>query len=1190
MGALSYCFALVQRGATNRRWTAGSLGALALGVLVLASWLARTPAAAEAAAVGPAERRADPTETSAPGRPATRMAGPAPMAAPGGPAARRADPAPVAAPGAPAARRAEPAPVVASGRPAARSAGAPAAEAAAGPAAALRAAPAMAAAAAPGAPAGRRASAAAPAASAAGTAATGPTLKSSYTGFTDVNGNGMLDCGEPVDLVATFATNNSGTPALTGSLFVPAAGSAGLAFLHGSVVIDPDLTNGCTGTVVLGNGPNDSDARIDFSCPADPLDNDSWTLVVRYRAAYDGTGTPQFTAAAQAYTSDGASYFNALTQTAGSSCGSGGVPAEIAVAKTAAGPATPSSLLVYTITATDQSGDGAGGLQVVEPVPAHTTFSPTGSSPGWVCSPNGTAGSVCRNPVGNLTPNGTLSTFFAVTLGGTLPAAPVVIANTACVQLGPTVVAGCASLSTPTAGTPTLHLAKSLASGSGVPGSVVVYSLAAANTGNQDLADAILMETVPALTTFTSAGSSPGWSCATGAAAGTTCTLDLGALAAGASAAPRTFAVTVEDPLPVLPPGSAISNTACLQAGAGAAAALGGAVAGLATAPLAGTPAGVAAGATLAGASAGAALGSASARAALGGAAAGAGLRGAPAGMGTAARAGIAGEARAKLLGRARTAAVASSCSTVSIPTAGTPMLHTVKTLVSGTAVPGGTLVYDLAVQNTGNEAADVGATEVVPANTTFAASASAPGWTCSPAAGTAGATCTAAAGVVLAGATAHLAFALTVHQPLAAGVTAVANTACFVVGGVMEARPARPGRASAARRSSRAALPGATGTPSCDTLSTPTLGAPVITLEKVYNGPAAAAGALLTFGLTAANSGNQDAAAVTLTETVPAHTTFSSAASSPGWSCAPAAGTAGATCSLAAGPLAAGASVAANFAVRADSPLPAAVTQIANIACAAASGLAPSCGQAMTPTPPGVPAVAAELSYTFLHNALGNGLATAGDVILYNLMVSNPSTATAAALVVIVPLDAHLTLNWGSVTTTAGTVTAGNAAGNPTPAVKVPSLAAGASLTITFAATVGPLPAALKLLSTQATLTGSNFAPTVSDDPSTPAPLDPTTTPVGSLPPQMLPIPTLGSWGLAALAAALGGVCLRRMRPRIPPRPAAGGDGGGGGAGGQSGAGSDGPHDEGPSVPLGREPEAGAASSNAGSQRAVRP
>jgi hypothetical protein len=46
----------------------------------------------------------------------------------------------------------------------------------------------------------------------------------------------------------------------------------------------------------------------------------------------------------------------------------------------------------------------------------------------------------------------------------------------------------CASLNTPAAGAPVLHLAKSLAAGpphTAAPGATLTYALAAANTGNQ---------------------------------------------------------------------------------------------------------------------------------------------------------------------------------------------------------------------------------------------------------------------------------------------------------------------------------------------------------------------------------------------------------------------------------------------------------------------------------------------------------------------------------------------------------------------------------------------------------------------------------------------------------------------------------------------------------------------------------
>jgi len=85
----------------------------------------------------------------------------------------------------------------------------------------------------------------------------------------------------------------------------------------------------------------------------------------------------------------------------------------------------------------------------------------------------------------------------------------------------------------------------------------------------------------------------------------------------------------------------------------------------------------------------------------------------------------------------------------------------------SGSGVPGGTLVYELAVQNTRNEGAQgVIASRVVPTYTSFAAGASSPGWSCAPAGGGAGALCTLPTGLLLAGVTARVVFAVTVERP----------------------------------------------------------------------------------------------------------------------------------------------------------------------------------------------------------------------------------------------------------------------------------------------------------------------------------------------------------------------------------------------------------------------------------------
>jgi len=60
----------------------------------------------------------------------------------------------------------------------------------------------------------------------------------------------------------------------------------------------------------------------------------------------------------------------------------------------------------------------------------------------------------------------------------------------------------------------------------------------------------VLTETVPDATVFVASGSTPGWSCADGAPAGTVCTLSVGALDAGGSGS-ATFLLRPVAPLPL---------------------------------------------------------------------------------------------------------------------------------------------------------------------------------------------------------------------------------------------------------------------------------------------------------------------------------------------------------------------------------------------------------------------------------------------------------------------------------------------------------------------------------------------------------------------------------------------------------------------------------------------------------------
>jgi uncharacterized repeat protein (TIGR01451 family) len=415
-----------------------------------------------------------------------------------------------------------------------------------------------------------------------------------------------------------------------------------------------------------------------------------------------------------------------------------------------------------------------------------------------------------------------------------------------------------------------------------------------------------------------------------------------------------------------------------------------------------------------------------------------------------------------------------------------------------------------------------------VPALTAFAAAASSPGWICTPGPG-AGASCTLTVGTLNGGETAHRDFAVTVAAPLPAGAAEVDNRVRFTI-----ANEAASGR-------------GAAGTVSCAAVTTPTAGMVRLLLVKSYGGGPAAAGATLVFGLAASNAGTEDAAGVVISETVPLHTRFAAGASSPGWSCA-AGGGPGDACTLAVGTLAAGgAAVTAAFAVTVDAALPPGVAHIGNAACLLDARGDAACGQVETPA---AVALAATLADAVVGRSGEGAAAFAGDEIDYTLVLSNPSGAAADGAVVTVSLDPHLALENGSVavggTSGAGTVTvtAGNGGSDPSPTVTVASLAPGGVVTVSFRVRVAAaLPPELTAVASQAAITGGgpagtggNFPATVSDDPDTAAPLDPTATPIAQRV-GAAAVPALGPLGMAALAGLLAAgslVQMRRMRGRL--------------------------------------------------------
>jgi len=244
------------------------------------------------------------------------------------------------------------------------------------------------------------------------------------------------------------------------------------------------------------------------------------------------------------------------------------------------------------------------------------------------------------------------------------------------------------------------------------------------------------------------------------------------------------------------------------------------------------------------------------------------------------------------------------------VPVAAAPDLVIVKDDGGVGAQPGDTVVYALDYQNAGNQdATGVVIGETVPSNAVFNSGASSPGWNC-VAAGP-GSSCEFTIGDLAAGTGGQVLFAVDADEPLAAGVTTIANAASIADDGANGDDP----------------TPADNG----DTDSTPVDAAPDLEIAKDDGGATGVPGGVVVYTLAYGNAGNQDATGAVLRETVPANTAFEAASSTPGWSCAPDNGP-GSECTFSVGGLAAGAGGSADFAVRLDDPLPVGLAGISNL------------------------------------------------------------------------------------------------------------------------------------------------------------------------------------------------------------------------------------------------------------------
>ncbi|MBK9711649.1 MAG: DUF11 domain-containing protein [Kouleothrix sp.] len=617
-------------------------------------------------------------------------------------------------------------------------------------------------------------------------------------------------------------------------------------------------------------------------------------------------------------------------------------PRSLAFAKSDGGASsTPGGTAIYTLAYTNTGEVELTGVTLTETVPANTTFRAAGSTSGWSCADGAPAGTICTHSIGALAAGASGTATFAVTVDTPLPAGISRIDNSATIgdDRGTTAEG---SDSTPVITRPGLSLSKSDGGATTTPGGTVIYTLGYTNTGDVGLAGVSLTETVPANTTFRAAGSTSGWSCADRAPAGTSCTLSIGALASGVSGA-ATFVVAANNTMPAGV--TQISNSATIDDPSGA---------------------------------------------------------------------------------------TASSGDTTPLST--TPGLSLVKSDGGSTTRPGGTIAYSLTYRNTGDvELTGVTLTETVPAHTRFAAAASASGWSCADGA-PAGTICVLPVGTLAAGAGGSVTFAVVVDGGVSAGTSQIDNSVAIADDG---------------------------GTTAEGSDSTPVITTPSLSLDKSDGGTTTTPGGTIAYSLSYRNSGNVGLTGVTLTETVPANTTFRAAGSTSGWSCADGA-LAGTSCALSIGALDVGASGSAVFGVTVDTSLPAGVSEIDNGATIADDGDTTAGANDNTPviTTPGL----------LLSKSDGGATTTPGGTVIYTLGYTNTGNIGLSGVQIDETVPANTTFRTAG--STPGWSCADGALAGTSCTLSIGALNASASGTATFAITVaGQLPAGVVQVANSATI-----------------------------------------------------------------------------------------------------------------------
>jgi large repetitive protein len=185
---------------------------------------------------------------------------------------------------------------------------------------------------------------------------------------------------------------------------------------------------------------------------------------------------------------------------------------ELAITKDDGGITTaPGSNVSYTVSYSNYGNLPATNVVLRETVPANTSYDSANNTTAWVCGANpAPAGTACTFAIGPLVPGANGSVPFVITVANPFPATITQISNTASItsdQPETVYTDNTATDTTPLATSPALTITKDDHVQIVAPDKVVTYDIRVTNTGNQDLANLVMVDTTPPGMSFVSASS-----------------------------------------------------------------------------------------------------------------------------------------------------------------------------------------------------------------------------------------------------------------------------------------------------------------------------------------------------------------------------------------------------------------------------------------------------------------------------------------------------------------------------------------------------------------------------------------------------------------------------------------------------------------------------------------------------------